>query len=563
MSRQLRSRADRTAAGAIVLIGFMGSGKSTAARALADSRGTRALDSDTQLERELGHSIAQHFERDGEASFRAAEERLVLQLLHRARREDVISLGGGSVLSTRVQAALAHHIVVLIDVDSHQAWERVSRGGQRPLARERDAFLALHAQRAELYERLADVILPGARRDCVLRAAGAIELLRHAPDGTRLVWASAASGEYPVLFGRGLIVSDACATREREGDRRGGGGERAAARKAAPAANRDGAPGPRWWPLPRQCSRAFCVSDEHVAPLYLRGVQPVQQTIVLPAGESAKTLAGARRVWEGLLRAGMTRGDHVVALGGGVVGDLAGFCAATYQRGVPVVHVPSTLVAQVDSAYGGKTGVDLAQGKNYVGAYHQPAGVLVDPATLATLPPRELAAGWVEVAKTALLAGGPLWTQVRDAQPGSVPDQTILACARHKLDVVARDERDDGARQALNLGHTVGHAIETATRYQRFLHGEAVGLGLLAALRLSGAQDLRTQVRQLLQARGLPTRLAGVEVQEVLDATRRDKKRLGARPVPFVLLSAPGAVQIGADVGERELRAAVEELCEA
>ena len=154
----------------------------------------------------------------------------------------------------------------------------------------------------------------------------------------------------------------------------------------------------------------------------------------------------------------------MVALGGGVVGDVAGFCAAVYQRGVPVVQVPTTLVAQVDSAYGGKTGVDLPQGKNYAGAYHQPAAVLADPRALRTLPEEELAAGWAEVIKTALIAGGPLWKRVR-ARAVEADRDLVLACARTKLAVVAADERDAGARQSLNLGHTVGHAIETVTGY--------------------------------------------------------------------------------------------------
>ncbi len=255
----------------------------------------------------------------------------------------------------------------------------------------------------------------------------------------------------------------------------------------------------------------------------------------------------------------MTRADHVVALGGGVVGDLAGFCAATYQRGVPVVQVPTTLVAQVDSAYGGKTGVDLPAAKNYVGAYHQPAGVLVDPDTLATLPAAELAAGWVEVLKTALIAGGELWERV--AAGGEVDERTILDCARTKLAVVAADERDGGRRQVLNLGHTVGHAIETATGYARYRHGEAVGLGLLAALRLSGREDLRAQVRELLLARGLPVTLdgAGVEVEQIVAATARDKKRVAAN-VPFVLVKAPGEIEYGCEVDTKTLRAAVAEL---
>jgi len=257
--------------------------------------------------------------------------------------------------------------------------------------------------------------------------------------------------------------------------------------------------------------------------------------------------------------AGVVVDDHVVALGGGVVGDLAGFCAATYQRGVPVVQVPTTLVAQVDSAYGGKTGVDLPEAKNYVGAYHQPAGVLVDPETLESLPQRELAAGWVEVLKTALIAGGALWERVSCG--ADLDDWTILACARTKLAVVAADERDAGRRQVLNLGHTVGHAIETATGYSRYRHGEAVGLGLLAALRLSGQDSLREQVSELLASHGLPVRFEGADVERVLEMTARDKKRLGASAsVPFVLAQAPGDVRIGCEVAQDELRAAVAEL---
>jgi shikimate kinase/3-dehydroquinate synthase len=252
----------------------------------------------------------------------------------------------------------------------------------------------------------------------------------------------------------------------------------------------------------------------------------------------------------------MDHDDHVVALGGGVVGDVAGFCAAVYQRGVGVVQVPTTLVAQVDSAYGGKTGVDLPEGKNYVGAYHQPRAVLADPRTLLSLPAEELAAGWAEVIKTALIAGGPLWARVRRGD-AAVDRDLVLACARTKLAVVARDERDAGRRQALNLGHTVGHAIETATGYRRYRHGEAVGLGLLAALTLSGQPDLRGEVAELLAARGLPTSLdQAVDHEAVLAAVQRDKKRRGGR-VGFVLVEAPGDVRTGMPVAESDVRAAL------
>jgi shikimate kinase / 3-dehydroquinate synthase len=214
-------------------------------------------------------------------------------------------------------------------------------------------------------------------------------------------------------------------------------------------------------------------------------------------------------------------------------------------------------VAQVDSAYGGKTGVDLPQAKNYVGAYHQPAAVHVVPSTLETLPARERSAGYAEVLKTALIAGGPLWDAVRGGARDD-PD-TVLACARTKLRVVAADERDAGLRQVLNLGHTVAHAIETVTGYTRVLHGEAVALGLLAALRLSGQDALREEVAELLAGAGLPLSIGGVDGGEVVRATRMDKKRLG-ETVPFVLVEAPGAVTPGHVVDDRDLLLAVQEL---
>ncbi len=493
---------------AFVLIGFMGAGKSTVAGRLAQLRGGSALDSDALLAERFGHSVAREFELHGEESFRAAEEELVCQVLADAAQRDVFALGGGSVLSARVRDALDGHLTVLLDVDPLVAWERVrvaEDGSERPLARDREAFLALYSERSALYEQLADAVL---------------------------LWASAVSGEYPVLVGRGLL---------RSGDK---------SRLEA------------IWPLERSRSRPFLVSDETVSALYAGRLGEVMGTITISPGEEHKTLEGAEHVWRELLDAGMTRADHVVALGGGVVGDLAGFCAATYQRGVPVVHVPTTLVAQVDSAYGGKTGVDLPDAKNYVGAYHQPAGVIVDPDTLATLPPAELAAGWVEVLKTALIAGGALWERVSAAEGCEMDERTILDCARTKLAIVASDERDGGRRQVLNLGHTVGHAIETVTGYARYRHGEAVGLGLLVALRLSGADALREQARELLAARELPVTLerGEVDVDEIVAATARDKKRLGVGAVPFVLASAPGDVEFGQEISEGELRAAVQEL---
>jgi len=497
----------------------MGAGKTSAARTAGSLLGVAPLDADAELERELGMPIAQFFERHGEPAFREREERIVGELLERADG-GVIALGGGSVSSERVRAALLRHRAVLLDVDADTAWQRAGGRG-RPLARDRVRFTELHAERALLYEEVADVVLPASERAALQHALPSVAALDDAPEGTRLLWATSASGDYPVYVGRGLLGSG-------------------------------------FWPPAERPSRRFCVTDETVRDLHGSALPDLEAVIAIPPGEDRKTLRTAEEVLRQLARAGMTRGDQVVALGGGVVGDLAGFCAATYQRGVPVVQVPTTLVAQVDSAYGGKTGVDIPEAKNYVGAYHQPAAVLADPAVLTTLPAAERAAGYAEVVKTALIAGGMLWERVRGGAAGD-EDDVILACARTKLAVVARDERDDGARQVLNLGHTVGHAIEQATGYGRYRHGEAVALGLLAALRLSGQDRLRDQVSELFGARGLPVRM-DADPNRVVEAIGRDKKRVGSGSVPFVLVEAVGEARIGCAVPDDEVLAAVREL---
>jgi shikimate kinase/3-dehydroquinate synthase len=262
----------------------------------------------------------------------------------------------------------------------------------------------------------------------------------------------------------------------------------------------------------------------------------------------------------------------VVAFGGGVVGDLAGFCAATYQRGVAVVQIPTTIVAQVDSAYGGKTGVDLPEGKNYVGSFHQPAAVFTDPALTATLPEHELGAGFAEVIKTGLIAGDPLWSEICGLDPltSAVRQDlerltaVIEGCVRVKLGVVARDEREEGVRAVLNLGHTFAHALESATAYEAFRHGEAVGLGLLVALRLSELEagldpSVRERVLDLLGRNGLPATFSGPPTEHLLERFAADKKRRGERQ-NLVLLKAPGDVLVGAEAPREQIGAAIDEI---
>lgn len=514
----------------IALVGFMAAGKTRAAKGVAAVLGEPAIDLDAEIEREFGATVAEVFELDGEARFRETEERLALAALERG---GIVALGGGAVESERVRAALGDCFTVWCPISETAAWERC-RNGERPLARNRAEFAARFERRAPLYEDLADAILTDGGERVGRAAAPWLRAAASLP-GARLAWAASASGEYPAIVARGAL---------RLPDELAAGTVRA--NGSAPS-------GPGRW---------FAVADAAALSHHRARLPKLVGTIEVEGGEERKTLAEAERVLRKLAQAGARRDDGVFALGGGVVGDLAGFCAATYQRGVPVVQAPTTLVAQVDSAYGGKTGVDLPEAKNYAGAYHLPHAVLADPATLATLPPAELAAGFAEVVKTALIAGGALWERVRalEVLDADELDDVVFACARTKLEVVAADERDGGRRQALNLGHTIGHAIEAVSGFSRYRHGEAIALGLLAALRLSGQDELRDEVAGLLARQGLPTTLdPAIETDAVVGATARDKKA-DANGVPFVLVRAPGDVLTGERLDDGMVRAAVDEL---
>jgi shikimate kinase/3-dehydroquinate synthase len=528
----------------LVFVGFMGAGKSRAARRAAEYLGAEALDTDKMLEAELGEPIASFFDREGEAAFREREEALVLGALERP--SPVLALGGGALASTRVREQLEPHVCVYVDVDADLAWERAQDSG-RPLARDHDAFVRLHAERRPLYELVARAELPARPDGVEERALEAAIVLADAgaPESIRMVWAPSSSGGYPVYSGAGALD----------------------------------AAGALW---PQELSgRCFTVADETVHALHgerleraLAAGPGTDATVTVAPGERQKSLAEAERVLRALAGEGMERSDALAALGGGVVGDLAGLCAALYQRGIPVVQVPTTVVAQVDSAYGGKTGVDLPEGKNYVGAFHQPAAVFTDPSLLATLPVQELRAGYAEVLKTALIAGGPLWERVRTGEPLErtlelAPDRlrdVIDGCLRAKIAVVAEDERDQGARASLNLGHTFAHALEAATAYSSYRHGEAVAIGLLISLRLSERKlgldrSVHEAVVELLRENALPTTFSGASTEELLAVAARDKKRRGGAS-NFVLLRSPGDVATHCEVSDEELSVVIEEVRE-
>jgi len=282
------------------------------------------------------------------------------------------------------------------------------------------------------------------------------------------------------------------------------------------------------------------------AALASAGFAPLTEVLV-SGGEPQKTLSAVERICSELARASLDRSSPVFVLGGGVVGDLGGFAAASFLRGVPLVQLPTTLLAQTDSSIGGKTGVNLLAGKNLVGAFWQPRLVYADVSTLATLPPRELAAGLAEVVKYGVIAD-PAILDLLESRPvePALLRQLVARSAAIKAGIVARDEREAGERALLNFGHTVGHAIEAATRYQRFLHGEAVALGMLAACRVSAARGgdgrLEARLAALLSRLALPVDVEAWLVPEVLSHMSVDKKRTASR-IRFVLAESAGRVR--------------------
>ncbi len=318
------------------------------------------------------------------------------------------------------------------------------------------------------------------------------------------------------------------------------------------------------------------VSDSRVGGLYgaaaarsLRLAGIAVDRVTVPAGEAAKRARVLERVWDGLAAAGLPRDGAIVALGGGSVGDLAGFTAATWLRGVPWLAIPTTVLAQVDASVGGKTAVDLPAGKNLVGAFHQPAGVLVDPDTLATLPARQRRSGLAEVVKTGFAVDAALWQWLEsrldaladgeaDALAGAV-SRSIAAKAR----IVQADEREaeGGRRSALNFGHTLGHALEAALGYRGLLHGEAVAVGMRVAawlsVRVAGLKpESHIRLEAALDHLGLPVRMPALSVVRLLAAMRNDKKRAGGT-VRWVLTPRIGDASVPRAVESRLVRTAL------
>ena len=539
----------------IVLIGLMGAGKTSIGRRLAARFGLPFRDADAEIEAAAGCSIAEIFARYGESAFRDGERRVIARLL--AGPPMVLATGGGAWMDAETRAAVR-------DAGARSVWlkcrlptllRRVAGRRERPLLNEADpaeVLGRLMAVRHPVYAE-ADVIV-----DCgdespehtTTRVAQAIAA--HAPP--RRLHVPLGPRGYDILIGDGLIA-------------------RAGAHMAAV--------------LPQK--RAVVITDANVAPLHLApliaalaevGIEA--REIIVKAGEGAKSFPVLEDVLDRMIAGGLERRTAVVALGGGVVGDLAGFAAASALRGLPFVQIPTTLLSQVDSSVGGKTGINTARGKNLVGAFHQPRLVLADAAALRTLPRRQLAAGWAEIAKAGLISDADLFAWCEANGPaamqgdGEVLAEAVARACAFKAAVVGDDEREeraDGGRALLNLGHTFGHALEAETGYgDALLHGEAVaiGMGLAFALsaRLGHCDPADTaRVRAHLANVGLPATLAETNrrfsAERLVAHMAKDKKVRDGKLI-FILARGIGGAFLAGDVArETVLDLLRQEGCDA
>ncbi len=540
----------------IALVGFSGTGKTTTSRILADRLGWEVIDLDVALESEYGKSIPEIFAEDGEVAFRASER----AHLARALSADgaVISTGGGASAF-------------------EEAWDSDLLGGEETLtvtldARPETIHARLAAQQIREGNAVARPMLSGDD------PVGRIGALRSA----RLGFYDRSAVTFPVDHIsaidvahaiHSLIAADGASSPSVVLDASSGSSEiwiEPGIRRAAGELIRER------WP---KTQRVWIVTDENVGAMHGDDVAIILESaglsverVTVPPGETSKSLAGAGRVYDQLLEGRVERSDLVLALGGGVVGDLAGFIAATVLRGIGFVQMPTSLLAMVDSSVGGKTGINHPTGKNLIGAFYQPPLVIIDPDFLSSLPPRELRQGWAEVVKHAIIQPSTPAGEWSDLEDFLIRNQRQLLGLRNpaltyalrrnvalKSRVVEADERESGVRAYLNFGHTVGHAIE-ASDY-RHMHGEAIAIGMHAASHLSVLDGRVTEERlasivDLLQAYGLPV-TGEFEPDRVVELLSSDKKRVGGK-TGWVLLEPNGGVSISRDIPDHQVRTAIE-----
>jgi len=511
------------------IYGPPGCGKTTVGMLLAERMGWHFIDTDKIIENEAGMPITEIFLQKGEADFRSREKALLKKIAQSTRT--VVALGGGTLVDSENRAIVeADGPVVCLMCEPEVILQRMGDelnarpllAGNGPLER----LKALLEKRAALYASFPRSL------DTTLLAPE--DVVRKIQLQAGIFHVNAMGPGYDVLIGRGMLSQLAMELEER---------------KLAPP--------------------YVVISDTNVAPLYLETVRtalassdPVEK-IVIPAGESAKTLRTIEAIYSDLIKFKLERRGTILALGGGVVTDIAGFAAATYLRGVSWVALSTSLLGMVDAAIGGKTAVDMPQGKNMIGSFYPPALVLEDLDTLATLPPQELRMGMSEAVKTAVVGDSKLLGKIEGLAGQITPDGLdwiVRRAARVKIRVVEEDPFERrGPREALNFGHTLGHGIEASAEY-RIPHGEAVALGMVAESRLAekigvAESGLCDRLSGMLTVLGLPVR-HDAPAEKILEYVRADKKRRGGR-VKWALPIAAGKVRVGLDVEETDVRQAL------
>jgi len=541
----------------LILTGFSFTGKSVVAKGVTRKMGWSLVDSDHQIAAIAGKSIPDIFAEDGEGRFRELERQVLKKACN--RKKSVIAIGGGAIVDPGNRELFARSgVVVCLEAKPKTIYERLIASKQnedtvaRPLLAGADTLARitqLKASRQAYYATAdwavyTDDLTPNKVVDEVIRGFEIISSRRNDANYVESapVVVTTATESYPVFVGWGIM--DDLGRRMRQ---MGLGG----------------------------C--ADVISDEEVFSYHGTRVSQALKdagfevdSCLVPPGETTKTIDTAIKIYDWLVERRTERGHAIVALGGGMVGDLAGFVAATFLRGLPLVQVPTSLMAMADSSIGGKVAVNHPQAKNLIGAFYQPRLVLTDVSTLATLPKRELVSGWAEVVKHGLIldAGYVKFLETNAAALASLEAQPTAEAIRRsvaiKASVVSEDERERERRMILNYGHTIAHGIEAATDYERFLHGEAVAIGMTGAAMISQRLgliplDVVTRQNSLLKGFGLPTSCSGVDQKRMLKAMALDKK-VRERAVQWVLLEDIGKTTFRNDVAAEDVEGVLKKL---